>query len=177
MTAGPGCPPTAEARTPLIRVLIVDDHEGLRAGLARLLSSLEGVDLAGEATDGHDAIERTRQLRPDVVLMDLQMPGMDGVAATRQILAECPGTAVLVLTSIPVRGKISEALAAGACGYLLKDASADELAERVRGAAARATPRHPVVVLGDEPLRGGAPRALSPLAARHARSAEARPSR
>jgi len=97
----------------MISVLLVDDHQLVRAGLAALLDTADGVNVVAEAADGRQAIERARQLRPDVILMDLSMPVMGGAAATREVLAELPGTNIVVLTSFSERDRVSEALAAG----------------------------------------------------------------
>ena len=109
----------------MIRVLIADDHGVVRDGLGRLISALADIEVVGLAADGAQALEQCRATHPDVVLMDLEMPGMDGIEATRAILVDAPGTAVLVLTSFSDRPRILGALEAGACGYLLKDVSAD----------------------------------------------------
>ena len=118
-----------------IRVLLCDDHAVVRVGLKRLLDSADGVDVVGTAVDGEEGVEAAARLRPDVVLMDLSMPNVDGVEATRRIAARVPGTAVVVLTSFADRARIRRAIDAGASGYLLKDASPAELLDAVRGAA------------------------------------------
>ena len=127
----------------MISVLIADDHGVIRDGLGRLIDALEDIELAGTAVDGAEAVERSRELAPDVVLMDLDMPRMDGIEATRLITAERPGTAVLVLTSFSDRARILGALSAGACGYLLKDASSDEVADGIRAASRGESPLDP----------------------------------
>jgi DNA-binding NarL/FixJ family response regulator len=127
----------------VIRVLLADDHGVIRDGLGRLISALEDVELAGVAADGAEAVERCREVEPDVVVMDLDMPRMDGIEATRRILAQRPATAVLVLTSFSDRPRILGALEAGAVGYLLKDASSDEVAEGIRAAARGESPLDP----------------------------------
>jgi DNA-binding NarL/FixJ family response regulator len=127
----------------VIRVLLADDHGVIRDGLGRLIAALDDVELAGTASDGEEAVERARVLEPDVVLMDLEMPRLDGIGATRRILAERPGTAVLVLTSFSDRPRIMGALEAGACGYLLKDVSSDDVAEGIRAAARGESPLDP----------------------------------
>ena len=114
----------------MIGVLVVDDHPVLRSGLAQLLEQAEGIELVGLAADGAEGIELALSTRPDVVLMDLQMPGLDGVEATRRILSSCAGTRVVVLTSFSDRERILDALDAGATGYLLKDADAGRAASR-----------------------------------------------
>ncbi len=127
----------------MIRVLLADDHGVIRDGLGRLISALEDVELAGVAADGAEAVRRCAELEPDVVLMDLDMPVLDGIEATKRILAEHPGIAVLVLTSFSDRPRIMGALEAGACGYLLKDVDADEVAEGIRAAARGESPLDP----------------------------------
>ncbi|MEA2220575.1 MAG: hypothetical protein QOJ35_3201 [Solirubrobacteraceae bacterium] len=127
----------------MIRVLLADDHGVIRDGLGRLISALEGVELAGVAADGAEAVRQCALLEPDVVLMDLDMPVLDGIEATRRIVAAQPRTAVLVLTSFSDRPRIMGALEAGACGYLLKDVDADEVAEGIRSAARGESPLDP----------------------------------
>jgi len=155
----------------VIRVLLADDHGVIRDGLGRLISALEDTELAGVAADGAEAVERARELTPDVVLMDLDMPRLDGIEATRRIVAEQPGTAVLVLTSFSDRPRILGALDAGACGYLLKDVSSEEVAEGIRAAArgeAPLDPRAARTVLTaraePDPLGGFSPREREVLA-------------
>jgi DNA-binding NarL/FixJ family response regulator len=127
----------------VIRVLIADDHGVIRDGLSRLLEAAEGIEVAGLAADGEQAVEQAAATAPDVILMDLDMPGVDGIEATRRIVAAQPGTAVLVLTSFSDRPRIMGALEAGACGYLLKDVDADEVAEGIRAAARGESPLDP----------------------------------
>jgi DNA-binding NarL/FixJ family response regulator len=127
----------------VIKVLLADDHGVIRDGLGRLIEALPDVELAGVAADGEQAVDRARALRPDVVLMDLEMPRLDGIQATKRILEERPETAVLVLTSFSDRPRIMGALEAGACGYLLKDVSSDEVAEGIRAAARGESPLDP----------------------------------
>jgi DNA-binding NarL/FixJ family response regulator len=129
----------------VIRVLIAEDHGVVRAGLAGLLSTAADLEVVGAAGDGHEAVELARARRPDVVLMDLSMPGMDGVAATRALAAEAPDARVVVLTSISDRAPILDALDAGAIGYLLKDSEPDELFRGVRAAARGESPLDPRV--------------------------------
>ncbi len=118
--------------TPTIRVLIVDDHLMVRRGLATFLKAFDDLELAGEAASGDEAVRLALQLQPDVILMDMVMPGMDGAEATRQIRQQCPGIQVLALTSFKEEGLIQNALQAGAIGYLLKDVSADDLVHAIR---------------------------------------------
>jgi DNA-binding NarL/FixJ family response regulator len=119
-----------------VRVLVVDDDHLMRAGLRAVLSSDDGVEVVGEASDGRDAIERARRLRPDVVLMDLRMPRLDGVAATRELLAAVPDTKVLVVTTFEEDDDIFGSLSAGASGFLLKRSRPEELIEGIRTVAA-----------------------------------------
>jgi DNA-binding NarL/FixJ family response regulator len=131
-----------------IRVLIVDDHAVLRAGLEQLLAGEPDLEVVGTAADGAQAVEAARQLRPDVVLMDLQMPGVDGVSATRTIVGEQLAD-VLVLTSYSDAERIVGALDAGALGYLLKDAEPEEVLQGIRSVAG-----------GESPINARAARAL-----------------
>jgi len=119
-----------------IRVLLVDDHAMVRRGLATFLKVHDDLALAGEAATGEEAVRQCGRVQPDVVLMDLVMPGIGGVAATRTIRREFPTVQVIALTSFNEEGLVQKALHAGAIGYLLKDVSADELAEAIRGARA-----------------------------------------
>ncbi len=119
-----------------IRVLLVDDHAMVRRGLATFLQVFDDLQLAGEAGDGEAAIQLCAQTRPDVVLMDMVMPDMDGVAATRAIRRRFPTVQVIALTSFKEAALVQNALQAGAIGYLLKDVSADELAQAIRAAHA-----------------------------------------
>jgi two-component system, NarL family, response regulator LiaR len=117
-----------------IRVMLVDDHTMVRRGLATFLKVYDDLDLAGEADSGEAALQLCSQILPDVVLMDLMMPGMDGATATRLIREQFPQVQVIALTSFKEEGLVRNALRAGAIGYLLKDVSADELARAIRGA-------------------------------------------
>ncbi len=117
-----------------IRVMIVDDHDMLREGLAAFLQVFPDLQLVAEASTGEEALALCQNLHPDVVLMDLVMPGMDGVTATRKVLAACPESRVVVLTSFGEEELVKEALTAGAISYLLKNVSAQELADAIRGA-------------------------------------------
>ncbi|GAB3489136.1 response regulator [Amycolatopsis cihanbeyliensis] len=118
-----------------IRVLVADDHGAVRAGLAMILNHAEGVEVVGEAADGAAAIRQARALRPDVVLMDVRMPGVDGIAATRE-LAGAGTCAVLVLTTFDLDEYVYAALRAGAAGFLLKSVDSARLVESVRLVAA-----------------------------------------
>jgi DNA-binding NarL/FixJ family response regulator len=127
----------------MIRVLIADDHGVLRDGLARVIGSQPDMELVGAAADGAEAVELAAGSSPDVVLMDLEMPNLDGIEATKRIMGDSPGTAVLVLTSFSDRRRIVGALAAGAVGYLLKDAAADEVVRGIQAAARGESPLDP----------------------------------
>lgn len=123
-----------------IRVMLVDDHTMVRRGLATFLQVFDDLELASEAASGKAAIQLCAQVVPDVVLMDMVMPDMDGATATRAIRGQFPMVQVIALTSFKEEGLIQSALQAGAIGYLLKDVSADELARAIRAAhAGRAT--------------------------------------
>jgi DNA-binding NarL/FixJ family response regulator len=126
-----------------IRVVLAEDHALVRAGLERLLAATGDIDVVGSATNGAEAVTLAVELGPDVVLMDLAMPEMDGREATRRITAEAPAVNVVVLTSFSDRDRILEALDAGAVGYLLKDAEPDELVRGVRAAARGESPLAP----------------------------------
>lgn len=121
--------------TPSIRVLLADDHPVVRDGLAAVLATQPDLTVVGEAANGAEAVRQTASLAPDVVLMDLQMPGMDGTAATAAIRAANPQVRVLVLTTYDTDADITAAIDAGAVGYLLKDTGRHELCEAVRTAA------------------------------------------
>ena len=127
----------------MIRVVLVDDHAVVRHGLKRLLSTAEDIEVVGMAGDGQEAIDVVRHHRPDVVLMDLAMPGVDGIAATRSIHEEQPEVRVVVLTSFGDESRIIDALDAGAQGYLLKHTEPDALIDAVRSAHAGLAPLDP----------------------------------
>jgi NarL family two-component system response regulator LiaR len=116
--------------------MLVDDHAVVRSGLSAFLLAYDDLELVGEFSGGERAVQMCQQLQPDVVLMDMMMPGMDGATATCEILEKCPHTQVIALTSFKEKELVEGALQAGAIGYLLKDVSADELAEAIRSAAA-----------------------------------------
>ena len=141
----------------MIRLLIADDHAVVRTGLRHLAATFEDVELVGDAADGEEAVRLCAERAPDVVLMDLEMPVLDGIEATRRLREAHPQVAVVVLTSFSDREQILRALDAGAIGYLLKDAEPAELEKAVRAAAK-----------GDAPLDPRAGRAL--LGARDASS-------
>lgn len=119
----------------VIRILITDDHPVVRAGLEGMLSRQPDMEVVGEAGDGAEGTRMAEKLRPDVVLMDLRMPALDGVAATQEIKARCPEINILVLTTYDSDADILRAVEAGATGYLLKDAPREELYEAVRAAS------------------------------------------
>ena len=129
----------------MIKVLVVDDHQLVRAGLVTLLDAAADIEVVGEAADGSQAVDVARAGAPDVVLMDLSMPVLDGIAATRQLLGEQPQLRVVALTSFSDRQRVSEMLAAGAVGYLLKDCAPDELLAGVLAAAQGHAPLDPRV--------------------------------
>lgn len=129
----------------MIRVLVVDDHRLVRAGLITLLQAAGDIEVVGEAADGAAGVELAHTAAPDVVLMDLSMPVLDGVGATRRLLADQPDTRVLALTSFSDRQRVADVIAAGATGYLLKDCAPEELLSAVRSAAAGHAPFDPRV--------------------------------
>lgn len=133
----------------MIRVVIADDHSLVRAGLEQLLENAADIQLVGTAATGAQAVEMALAHRPGVLLMDLSMPGKDGIQATREIADAAPGVRVVILTSFVDRPRILDALDAGAIGYLLKDAEPDELYRGIRAAAR-----------GDSPLAPQAAKAL-----------------
>ena len=119
-----------------IRVLLVDDHSVVRSGLSAMLSAEDDLEQVGEAADGSEAVRMVERIKPDVILMDLLMPGMDGVAATKAIHDRFPETRIIILTSFKEREQVDGALKAGAMSYLLKTVSAAELVSAIRGAMA-----------------------------------------
>lgn len=150
-----------------IRVLIADDQRVVRDGLTMLVTLIEGVEVVGAASDGLEAVERAQSERPDVVLMDLRMPGLDGAEATRQIRATLPDTQVLVLTTYADDDSLFPALQAGARGYLTKEASAEEIEQAIRAVAAGRTHLDPAIqqrvvaaLLDTQPLTGSSSQTL-----------------
>jgi DNA-binding NarL/FixJ family response regulator len=129
----------------MIRVLLADDHKLVRAGLAALLDSTDDLSVVGEAENGRRAVELAAELLPDVILMDLSMPVMDGVEATREVIRGRPESIVVVLTSFSDQTRVSDALRAGAVGYLLKDSDPRDLLAAVRSAAEGHAPLDPRV--------------------------------
>lgn len=118
----------------LIRIVIVDDHPMAQAGTRHFLNAYPDMELVGSASSGEEALTLCTRLQPDVVLMDVVMPGMDGIAATRAVKQVCPNTRVIVVTSFSESAVVQQALQAGASGYLLKNATATELTQAVRNA-------------------------------------------
>ncbi len=146
----------------MIRILLVDDHPVVRHGLRGMLEAEADLAVVGEASSGVEGLEQTLALRPEIVLMDLRMPGADGVEATSRILARLPQTKVMVLTTYESDRDILLAIEAGACGYLLKDASPTELADAVRAAVRGETVLSPSVASTlVRQMRSPAPPALS----------------
>lgn len=136
----------------MIRVAHADDHKVVRLGLEQLLQTFTDVEVVGSATGGEGAVTLCRELQPDVLLLDLQMPEVDGIEATRRVASESPGTRVVVFTSFSDRDGIVRALDAGAVGYLLKDAEPEEIHEAIRAASrgeAPITPRAAMALLAD----------------------------
>ena len=119
--------PSQRAGNQRIRVLLVDDHTLLRQALRVMLEGQDGLEIVGEATNGRDAVEATDRLRPDVVLMDMVMPGLNGIEATRQIVKRVPGCRVLILTAYLEDERLLQSLRAGASGYVVKNSELDEL--------------------------------------------------
>ena len=148
----------------MIRVLIVDDHPVVRSGLEQLLGGAADITVVGSAADGAEAVALTHERHPDVVLMDLSMPGTGGIEATRRIRAAEPAVHVVVLTSFSDRERILDAVDAGAIGYLLKDADPDELLRGIRAAAQGEAPLAPKAALALITERAGPPegQSLSP---------------
>jgi DNA-binding NarL/FixJ family response regulator len=151
----------------VISVLLADDHQLVRAGLATLIDSAGDLHVVGQAQDGREAVTRVVELAPDVVLMDLSMPVLDGVAATQEILAANPDQVVVVLTSFSDQQRVADALRAGAVGYLLKDCDPRDLLAAVRSAAGGHAPLDPRVARVLLPTA-----ALSPGAGLSGREAE-----
>ena len=128
-----------------IRALIADDHTIVRKGIRALLAQVGDIEVVGEADDGEQAVALTEQLRPDVVLMDLLMPGTDGIEATRRIVERQPGVRVLVLTSFASDDKVFPAIKAGALGYLLKDSDPQDLVQAIHQVYRGESSLHPTI--------------------------------
>jgi DNA-binding NarL/FixJ family response regulator len=139
----------------VIRVLLADDQQLVRAGLSMLCDSAPDIEVVAQAQDGADAVRQATTCLPDVVLMDLRMPGVDGIAATTRILADRPATRVVVLTTFDDDDHLYPALVAGACGFLAKDVAPAELLDAIRTAAAGGAPFSPAVLrrLLDQAIR------------------------
>ena len=129
----------------MIRLLIADDHELMRGGLRAMLGAQDDMEIVGEAADGGEAVEQALALRPDVVIMDIRMPRVDGIEAARRLAAHGPGARVLVLTTFDLDEYVWEALRAGAAGFMLKDAPPRQLAEAVRTVATGETLLAPAI--------------------------------
>ena len=128
-----------------IRVLIADDHQLIRRGLRTIFATEEGIDLVGEAVDGEDVVVQARDLRPDVILLDLVMPVQDGLSAIQEIRRVSPQSRILILTSFSADEQIFTALRSGAAGYVLKDVGADELMRAIRDVHRGDSSLHPSV--------------------------------
>ena len=136
---------TVQLAASSVRVLIVDDHAIVRKGIRALLSEAGGFEVVAEADNGQAAVLRAQESQPDVILMDLLMPGMDGIEATRQIISHQPQTRILVLTSFAADNKVFPAIKAGALGYLLKDSSPSELIRAIRQVHRGEPSLHPTI--------------------------------
>jgi DNA-binding NarL/FixJ family response regulator len=141
----------------MITLVIADDHKVVRSGLEQLIETFDDVRLMGTGANGEDAVTLCASFRPDVALLDLEMPGVDGIAATRRILAEAPETRVVIFTSFSDRDRIMQAIEAGAIGYLLKDADPDELHRGILAAARGESPLAPKAAAEVLAARGAPP--------------------
>lgn len=154
---------------PDIRILLVDDHQVVRAGVRTLLETEDDIQVVGEVADGLQAVEAAGESHPDVVLLDLEMPRLDGVEAIPRILEASPGSKILVLTSFATDEKVFPAIQAGALGYLLKDSPPDELVDAIRDVNRGESRLHPLIArmvlkeLANPPSR---PKTAEPLTAR-----------
>ena len=148
------------------RVLLVDDHALVRGGLRALIGGFTGFTVVGEAADGREALARVAELQPDIVVMDLSMPGLNGLDATARIHAEHPHCAVLALSMHTAAHYVGEALRAGAAGYLIKDSAPNELEHGLRAVAAGQRYLSPQVAGQPPAAAGGAPSGAEPLTAR-----------
>jgi DNA-binding NarL/FixJ family response regulator len=155
----------------MIRVVVADDHAVVRSGLTGLIAGTDDLEVVGVAANGREAVEQVRRHRPDVALMDLQMPDVDGVEATRTIVGEGLGAEVLVLTSFSDQARIHAAIDAGAVGYLLKDAEPDVLLDGIRAVARGESPIDPRAarhLLGARAVAQGGDEAAGALSPREA---------
>ncbi|GAB4265527.1 MAG: response regulator transcription factor [Candidatus Promineifilaceae bacterium] len=130
-----------------IRILLVDDHFVVRQGLRALLETRPGFNVIGEASDGLEAVQAAKKLKPDIILIDLVMPNMDGIAAIKEITADNPKARILVLTSFAEDDKVFAAIKAGALGYLLKDSSPQELLQAIKAVYRGESSLHPTIAL------------------------------
>jgi NarL family two-component system response regulator LiaR len=130
-----------------IRILLVDDHFVVRQGLRALLETRPGFDVIGEASDGLEAVQAAKKLQPDIILIDLVMPNMDGITAIKEITADNPNARILVLTSFAEDDKVFAAIKAGALGYLLKDSSPQELLQAIKAVYRGESSLHPTIAL------------------------------
>ncbi|MFZ1755234.1 MAG: response regulator transcription factor [Caldilineaceae bacterium] len=144
----------------MIRIAIADDHEIVRRGLRMTILGEEDMELVGEATNGREAVLLAASQQPDVLLLDIQMPEMDGLAAAEEIRTQCPNVRILILTSFDSDAKLYAALQAGVTGYLLKDTPGDGLVAAIRGAAAGEPQLHPDIA---RKLMGQMPAPVTPL--------------
>lgn len=144
MTSYP-VPPQSSRKHPNIKVLVCDDHHSVRQSYAMLLSSTPDIDVTGQASNGEEAVRLAAKQGPDVVLMDLSMPGMDGIEATRRIKTECPSVEIVVLTAHTTDEKIRQALQAGAYGYIAKGNTYQEIETAIREVAAGGSSMAPQV--------------------------------
>jgi DNA-binding NarL/FixJ family response regulator len=153
-----------------LRIVLADDHEVVRAGLKALVDACAGMTVVGEAANGTDAIARAIELKPDVLVMDLSMPVMDGAAATERIRSECPDVKVIALTAHEDRAHLTRLLQAGAAGYVLKRGAADELVRAIRTVAGGATYVDPILagslLRSARPFQTDAAAAAAPLSDR-----------
>ena len=150
--------------TETIRVLLVDDHAIVRDGIRSLLATEPGIEVVGETDNGRDAIAKADSLQPDVILMDLVMPEMDGIEAIRRIVAQRPEARILVLTSFTADDKVFPAIKSGAMGYLLKDSGSDELVLAIHQVHRGEASLHPKIarmlleeIKGEQPAKGTSP--------------------
>ncbi len=154
-----------------IRVLIVDDHTIVRKGIRALLAEIAGIEVVGEADNGQEAIAQAETLHPDVILMDLAMPKMDGIEATRQIKTSQPESRILVMTSFAADDKVFPAIKAGAVGYLLKESAPEDLVQAIRQIHRGESSLHPTIarkVLQEITHPSGQPPTPNPLTEREA---------